>query len=317
MGLFNKGKQKGEQDVTGVSLFDDDNLVGFDEKDQGMNDDTGIPDDLLEDNAETSNDTSSSDITESEDEAELSFDDDELSNAEGYSESDNDDYEDTSEDDNNEYEEESDEDSDEYEEGRIVESDPNSYVLYMIVDKPIDGMLQYFRNYGLNVSRIFSSIKEARDVVLMQVIKSKMVVIDTGTGRFTSMASRNELTDLLGIGDDDNSTIVFYSDSVIKTEVEYSKELENKQVNWVKYKSTAQVLAYLLKNKGKEEYVPDGEYTKAAEIVEDLRHRGFGVQDALERVNIGEVQINTSDIINKQAGKNSEYNEIPGYVIEV
>lgn len=291
MGLFNKGKQKEVQDNTNVSLFDDDSLGGFD---------GSMSDEYI---GESTEDYETADVQDSET-IEL---EEQVSDEDG--------FEDT-EGSNDNYGE--DDDSDEYGSNRIIESDPNSYVLYMIIDKPIDGMLHYFRSYGLNVSRIFSSIKEARDVVLMQVIKSKLIVIDTGTGRFTSMASRNELTDLLGIGDDDNSTIVFYSDSVIKTEVEYSRELENKRVDWVKYKSTAQVLAYLLKNKGKEEYVPDGEYTQAAKIVEDLSHKGFKLSDeALDMVNMGEVQINTSDIISKQTGENSEYSEIPGYTVEL
>lgn len=291
MGLFNKGKQKEVQDNTNVSLFDDDSLGGFD---------GSMSDEYI---GESTEDYETADVQDSET-IEL---EEQVSDEDG--------FEDT-EGSNDNYGE--DDDSDEYGSNRIIESDPNSYVLYMIIDKPIDGMLHYFRSYGLNVSRIFSSIKEARDVVLMQVIKSKLIVIDTGTGRFTSMASRNELTDLLGIGDDDNSTIVFYSDSVIKTEVEYSRELENKRVDWVKYKSTAQVLAYLLKNKGKEEYVPDGEYTQAAKIVEDLSHKGFKLSDeALDMVNMGEVQINTSDIISKQTGENSDYSEIPGYTVEL
>ena len=190
--------------------------------------------------------------------------------------------------------------------------------MYVIIDKPIDGMLDYFRNAGLNVSRIFSSIKEARDTVLMQIMKSKMIVVDTGTGQFTNMTARAELIDLLGIGDDENKVTVFYSDSVIRSEVGYSREVEDKQIEWVKYQSTAQVVAYMLSTKKDDNYIKDSEYSNSAKIVENLRCRGVKVDTSnTENAHLGECQINTSDIISKQTGDSGEYKLLEGYVIEI
>lgn len=169
------------------------------------------------------------------------------------------------------------------------------YVLYAIIDKQIDGLLNYFRNFGINVSKIFYNIKDARDALLMQIEPSKIIVIDTGTGRFANMAARKDLIDLMGISDEENHTTVFYSDSIIKTEVEYTKEVKDKQIEWVKYNSTAGVVAYLLQKMPGTEYVIDGGYSKAAEISKTLKLKGFK-DNTWTNNSLGIVQINTSEI---------------------
>lgn len=190
------------------------------------------------------------------------------------------------------------------------------YVLYMITDKPINGVIKYFDNFGVKVSKVFSNIQDARDVLLMQIHPSKVIVVDTGTGRFTNMSARKDLIDLMGISDDENLTTVFYSDSVIKTEVEYNSEVEDKQIDWYKYKSTAHVLAYLLQCSSTENYVLDGETADIVDISEDLTFKGITLT-TYEKSNIGNVQINTSDIVAKQQVESDEYELMDEYLIEV
>lgn len=196
-------------------------------------------------------------------------------------------------------------------------NDDNAYVLYLIVDKPIDGMLEYFRNYGIKVSRIFSNIKDARDTLLMQIEPTKVVVIDAGTGRFANMAARKDLIDLMGISDEDNKTTVFYSDLIIKSEVEYSPEVQSKSMEWVRYQSTAHVVAHLLQNKKKIKFIEDGEYADASPIVENLKIKGFKNKVPAEPVKLGAVQINTSDIISRGRATDDGYSLLQEYKIEL
>lgn len=161
---------------------------------------------------------------------------------------------------------------------RVIESkhidfqkNPNlkDYVLYVIIDKPVDGMLQYFRSYGLNVSKIFSRIDDARNALMMQVNPAKIVIVDTGNGAFNSMSARKQVIDIIGLGDEENKVIIFYSDTNLKSEIEASKEIQKKALTWYKYKTTAHLLACMLQSKDCN-YIHDGGYSDASPVVANL-----------------------------------------------
>lgn len=168
-------------------------------------------------------------------------------------------------------------------------------VLYCIVDKVLPGMLGYFRNYGLNVSRIFTSIDEARDAILMQVEPCRIIIMDTGTGRFSLMGSRKAIIDLMGISDVDNKISVFYTDSVIKSDVSISEEGEGKQIEWYKYRSTADVLAVSLQKKKNENYVFDMEANDEYHPVDSLDIKGLAA-NCPESMNLGMPTISVDEV---------------------
>lgn len=203
---------------------------------------------------------------------------------------------------------------------RIIESkhieftkDPNKkdYVLYMIIDKPIDGMLQYFRSYGLNVSKIFSNIADARNALMMQVNPARIVIVDTGNGSFNSMSARKQVIDIMGLGDDENKITIFYSDTNLKSEIEASKEIQKKALTWYKYKTTAHLLACMLQSKDCN-YISDGGYRDASAIVSSLDQtfwKNINFKDTEEH-NLLPI-INSSDISKLVHDPNAE--EIKGF----
>ena len=198
---------------------------------------------------------------------------------------------------------------------RIIESkhieftrDANKkdYVLYMIIDKPVDGMLQYFRSYGLNVSKIFSSIDSARNSLMMQVNPARLVIVDTGNGAFNSMSARKQVIDIIGLGDDDNKVTIFYSDTNLKYEIEASKEIQKKALSWYKYKTTAHLLACMLQSKDCN-YISDGGYTDASSIVVNLDEtllKNTNFKDSEEHSLLP--MINSSDVSKLTHDTNSE-----------
>lgn len=129
-------------------------------------------------------------------------------------------------------------------------------VLYIITDRHLPNMLQYYRERGVNVSNIFDSIEDARSALILNIEKSRLVILDTGMGQFSNMGTRRQIIDLIGISDEENRISVYYTDSVIKSEVEYSDEVMGREISWHKYKSTADVVAHILKHKN-EHYVLD------------------------------------------------------------
>lgn len=192
-------------------------------------------------------------------------------------------------------------------------------VLYIIIDRKIHGLLGYFRNYGVNVSKIFTDIAEARNTMLMQTELSRLVVIDTGTGKFTNMASRRELVDLMGICDEDTKISVFYTDSVIKSEISSAAEVDDKHIDWSKYKSTAVVLALLLQKTKLENYCvyeEDDEEDQLEFSDSFLDITGLPVK-TLKSIDIGEPTLREEEIRINMSREAIGDSGLPGYKIKV
>lgn len=195
-------------------------------------------------------------------------------------------------------------------------NNPKDLILYIIMDRINPSILQYYRECGINVSKIFTNINDAKDTLLMQVEPVKILIIDTGTGRFSAMGSRKELIDLMGICDEDARISVYYTDTVIKSEVEYNESFEEKNIHWHKFKSNTDVVAHLLENIGKENYVYDNEdKDKVLDTPENiLDFTGFKFAEP-KQINIGEPSITANDVIIHMANNNDQDNLVESYVI--
>jgi hypothetical protein len=193
---------------------------------------------------------------------------------------------------------------------------PKDLILYIIMDKSNPSTLQYYRECGVNVSKIFTNINDAKDTLLMQINPVKILIVDTGTGRFSAMGSRKELLDLMGICDEDARISVYYTDTVIKSEVEYNESFEERNIHWHRFKSNTDVVAHLLKNIGKENYIYDNEdKDKISETPENiLDFTGFKF-DEPKQINIGEPSITLNDIKVHMVDNESTEDEIEGYNI--
>lgn len=199
-----------------------------------------------------------------------------------------------------------------------VEEDekPRDLILYIIIDKNNPSLLQYYRECGVNVSKVFTNINDAKDTLLMQIEPVKILIVDTGTGRFSAMGSRKELIDLMGICDEDARISVYYTDTVIKSEVEYNGSFEERDIHWHKFKSNTDVVAHLLRNKGKENYIYDNEdKDKVKEVADDILDiTGFKFREQ-EQFNLGDPSITANDVIIHMAENESAEDLIEGYVI--
>lgn len=193
---------------------------------------------------------------------------------------------------------------------------PKDLILYIIMDKSNPSTLQYYRECGINVSKIFTNINDAKDTLLMQINPVKILIVDTGTGRFSVMGSRKELLDLMGICDEDARISVYYTDTVIKSEVEYNESFEERNIHWHRFKSNTDVVAHLLRNVGKENYIYDNEdKDKVSETPEDiLDFTGFKF-DEPKQINIGEPSITLNDIKVHMVDNESTEDEIESYNI--
>lgn len=141
-------------------------------------------------------------------------------------------------------------------------------VLYILTDRNPENLLTYLRKLGIQVSKVFSNIKEAGDQLMFEMNPCRLVVIDTGLGKFTGVASRKEVIDVLSMVDEDHSMTVFYTDKFLKNEVKDSVEVDYKQITWFKYKSTPEVVARLLLSK--EKFILSDDIDEEVKSVDDI-----------------------------------------------
>ena len=141
-------------------------------------------------------------------------------------------------------------------------------ILYIVTDRIIHGMVDYMRDCGLNVNNIFDNIETVRNMLLMQFNRCRIVVIDTGSGKFVTPTIRKELIDMIGVNDENLKFTVFYTDSVIKSDAMEALGKAGKSIEWVKYKTTPIVVAAMLSH-AEENYIDDSMTRCSGEKTED------------------------------------------------
>ena len=170
--------------------------------------------------------------------------------------------------------------------------------LYIITDKDNINLINYYRGYGLNVSNIFTNLDDARNATVMSIEKIRLVIIETGTGKFTSIAARKDLLDIAGLANDDINISIFYTDNIVKKEIEYDASVDISKVKWYKYRSTADVLANMLQysKKYKENYILDAMAQKTKDKDENILEFKGGT-DKYKSSDLGSPLLSLKDII--------------------
>lgn len=190
-------------------------------------------------------------------------------------------------------------------------------VLYIITDRHLPNMLQYYRERGVNVSNIFDSIEDARSALILNIEKSRLVILDTGMGQFSNMGTRRQIIDLIGISDEENRISVYYTDSVIKSEVEYSDEVMGREISWHKYRSTADVIAHILKHKN-EHYVLDFNADKDGSDSKPVYMDRPGFKVEVEKVPvIGTMAFTSKDVMRHLDEESAEVNQLEAYEVHM
>lgn len=188
-------------------------------------------------------------------------------------------------------------------------------MLYLVIDKPVEGLLNYFRMSGVNVSNIYSDIGEAKNEVIMQSDPLRIVIVDTGLGKFTTTTMRAELIDMMGISDDQNRTTVFYTDSALKVDTLHTLGKSGKDIDWFKYQSTALVVATLLSYN--EEYILNSDSDNLADQKKTQANDVLsfkGLTSGLPDVPRMEITGFTSDAIMTHVVNNAD-GTIPGFEV--
>ena len=119
--------------------------------------------------------------------------------------------------------------------------------LYILIDKDTNKFKKYIEDCGINATYVYDSIDAARDELFLEYDGYRLAIIDTGTGKFSGVAQRKDLIDLLGIMDDECKASLFYTDDALRQEVKHSTSKMNKDITIQKYRGTTDVVIELMK----------------------------------------------------------------------
>lgn len=138
-----------------------------------------------------------------------------------------------------------------------VSEEPTVKNLFLITDRDSEGLGEALKDYGIYPVGIYHHIVNAKNDIIMHEEKSRIIIIDSGTGRFTGSTARREIVDLLDISDEDNNVTVFYTDEALREETQQSNKVRD-DVEWIQYNSSIQLIYYLKAN-GNERYEFNGQ----------------------------------------------------------
>lgn len=158
-----------------------------------------------------------------------------------------------------------------------VEVEKPKLVLYILSERNIQGLAQFAENEGVLIEEQFTSIEDVKIRIVLEQNPIRLVVIESGLGRFSSSANRDEIVDLVGVCSTENkSATMFITDSAIKTSCIQSLGRKIPNVTWEKFETTASVIDYI-KKLGEEYIRTNSERILIVENQRGLKYKGVEV----------------------------------------
>lgn len=185
--------------------------------------------------------------------------------------------------------------------------------IFVLTDKLTPHMMEFARDSGLAVSNIFTSVDDLKSLLMTTFGVTRIVVVDSGTGRFVAPATRKDLIDAIGMADEDVRFTVFYTSNLLKEDAKNTLTDNSANVEWVPYKCTSVCVAVMLMHKA-EEYVYDSVAYADAEKFEDdiMKHVGKDSRYNLDEPSVS--MLNLSNLYQRMFS--DEGKELPAFVIE-
>lgn len=132
----------------------------------------------------------------------------------------------------------------------------------------------YFKENGVPITKVFTSLEDCEFELLSNTNKFRLVIIEEGLGNFTSMVNRKNINSLLGICDgEDKKALLFYINNVLKSDNKMFK-----MVDYRPYKSTQDVIEILKSLDEEYRSTDDINISKEEKITQALRFKGKEVE---------------------------------------
>lgn len=157
---------------------------------------------------------------------------------------------------------------------------PTEAEILLLTDRYHSNLIRYFRGCGINVKKVYTDLKQLRNAMLFAFGTVRVVIVDTGLGKFTNLTARGEINDILGMVEDTCRISFFYTDTISLNEAKESLEFNWKDIDWNKYISTASTVATILKTakKKNEIYILDDTTLEEDELTWDSVMNGKGIE---------------------------------------
>lgn len=125
----------------------------------------------------------------------------------------------------------------------VVVEPPKECSLIILCEEIKNGVVDYFADNGIQIKCMFTSISDTTFEVMKSEGDCRIVIIESGTGKFITQDSRHEICDLLGVGSSNAKASVFYSNSALKNTIKSeSKNIKLIEVDFTPYTSILTVL---------------------------------------------------------------------------
>lgn len=196
-----------------------------------------------------------------------------------------------------------------------VNTAPKNTRLYVLSDRAINFELEYYRQCGLNVVKVFHDIKDMLTLMMFELRDMRIAIIDSGKGEFTSSAGRDELIDVLGSAGENVRFTVFFTDSAVKEEAKRKLGNIYKRISWTKFNTTQVAIATLLSSYNENYVLDDSEKQIEADEKENYDLKFKGDKQFLNKEAEGPAYmeiINPQSIYNEMLMESTE-SDLPAY----
>ena len=149
----------------------------------------------------------------------------------------------------------------------LIPNDAEDTVLLFLMERQPPDVKMFFHDKGIDISEVYLDIEEAKIGMLMQSGTCRLVIVESGLGKFTTTSMRAELNDLLGMCDGIYKKVtVFYTDPLIKSD--NSKRGKKSKIDWENYSGTMPIVQKLVSYKERYEPVSMRRLTEELESAE-------------------------------------------------
>lgn len=114
--------------------------------------------------------------------------------------------------------------------------------LFILCDSVPNKFMRYIEESGMHVDEVYNNIEQARDELLLEYETYRILIVDTGTGKFSGVSQRRDIVDLLGIMDEECRASLFYTDEALRQEIRQGTAKAGKKIVIYKYKGTADMI---------------------------------------------------------------------------
>lgn len=119
--------------------------------------------------------------------------------------------------------------------------------LFILCDNATNKFKEYIEETEIGAIQVYSSIDKARDELMLEFDEYRIVIVDTGTGKFSGIAQRRDIVDILGMMDDGCTASIFYTDEALRSDIKQHMGKNIGKVSMTRYNGTADMILELTK----------------------------------------------------------------------